>query len=106
MSARLKILLDLLASSPEDSFISFAIAKEYEKAGADQEALAWYKKLVEMDENYVGTYYHLAKLLERQQCPEEALAVYDQGINIAKKINDQHALAELQNASMNLTLGL
>jgi len=34
---------------------------------------------------YVGTYYHLGKLHEEEEATAEALAVYQKGIEIAKK---------------------
>ena len=48
--------------------------------------------------NYVGSYYHLAKLLERQQLYTEALDWYTKGMKAANEANDKHAFAELQMA--------
>ena len=42
---RLEQLQQFLQNSPNDSFILFAIAKEYEGAGKLNEALNYYKKL-------------------------------------------------------------
>jgi hypothetical protein len=38
--------------------------------------------------------------------PDKAEMTYENGIAIAKKLQDQHALAELQNASLNFKLGI
>lgn len=107
MSDRLEKLMDLWHSTPnDDGFIQFAIAKEYEQRSDDQTARAWLTRLIENNENYVGAYYHLAKVLERVGSAEETLKIYDRGMTIAKKCGDTHAYAELQNARMNFELGL
>ena len=74
MTSRLNQLLEFQNNNPKDSFILFALAKEYEKLEERDEALAHYLKLVEMDVNYVGTYYHLGKLYEQLDQPETAFA--------------------------------
>ena len=74
-------LLEFLAASPNDSFILFAIAKEYEKYNHREKALNYYLKLKEVDANYVGLYYHLGKLYERMEAYEKALIAYKEGIH-------------------------
>ncbi|MEL7161727.1 MAG: hypothetical protein AAFN92_13285, partial [Bacteroidota bacterium] len=58
-------ILSMLEASPKDSFLRFALAKEHEKAGADAGARSVYEAIVADDPEYVGTYYHLGKTLER-----------------------------------------
>lgn len=62
--------------------------------------------MVAIDPDYVGTYYHLGKLYEEIEEGEKALEIYQKGIEIAKKIKDQHALSELMGAKMNLEMEL
>lgn len=99
-SNRLQQLLGFLEASPKDSFILFAIAKEYEKYNEDKQALNFYLKLRESDPNYVGLYYHLGKLYEKKQAYETALEAYETGISVAREQGDQHALGELAQAKM------
>lgn len=101
---RLEQLLALHASSPNDSFILFAIAREYEKREEDEEAAQWYGRLVETDPDYLGVWYHFAALRARQGRKDEALALYDEGIRRARAAGDMHTLSELQNARMNLEI--
>lgn len=101
-SPRLEQLKGFLQSSPNDSFILFAIAKEYEGLSQSDQALAYYLKLRKEDPNYVGTYYHLGKLYETREALSEAFAIYKEGMAIAKAIGDQHALSELAGAKLNL----
>lgn len=97
---RLKKLLKFYQDNPSDSFIMFALAKEYEKIGEENQAFQYYQLLQKTDENYVGLYYHLGKLLERQAQPSEAFQTYSKGMEIAKKAGDQHAFSELAGARL------
>lgn len=91
-------LLDFLAASPEDSFVRHALALEYIKLGDDQAARVYFENLLEKDPGYVGAYYHLGKLLERNQLVEQAIRIYENGMVVAKKAGDNHAAAELRGA--------
>lgn len=102
VSDRLQQLLSLLKNSPNDSFINFAVAKEYESLGDDKKALKYYLQLVEKDAMYVGTYYHLGKLYEKMEELEKAFSTYKDGMNVAKLQGDQHAYNELAGAKLNL----
>ena len=101
-SIRLQQLLALLAESPADSFLLFAIAKEYEGAGDSDRAGEYYRRLLDGDPDYVGAYYHLAKLYESQGHYREAFRTYSTGMETARKAGDQHALGELAAARLNL----
>ena len=100
MSQRLTYLTQLLESSPTDSFVLFALAKEYEKSGDTALALDFYHQLRAADPAYVGLYYHLGKLYEQQQDIPNAVAVYKQGIVAARTAGDRHAESELVGALM------
>lgn len=101
---RIDTLLQFLKEDPEDSFIRFALAKEYEKIGTLKKALDTYNELRVLDPDYVGLYYHLAALQIELTLPDEALKTYDQGIAVAKKAADFHALSELHTAKLNLDI--
>lgn len=103
---RLDKLLDYLKSSPNDSFLLFAVAKEYETLGQIDQALLHYTKLKESDPKYIGLYYHLGKLYERIQEEIVALRTYTEGIKLAKELGDFHALSELNTAKTNLDMTL
>ena len=95
---RLETVLTMLAQSPADSFLLFAAAKEYEKIGDNTQALHYYLRLRDTNPDYVGLYYHLGKLYEVMQQQPQALEAYAVGIDVAKRFDDRHALAELETA--------
>ena len=104
-SPRLLQLQDFLKESPDDAFILFAIAKEHEGLGNNDDALSFYTKIVKVEPDYVGTYYHLGKLYE--DCFDElemALQTYEKGMDVARKMGDHHALSELSGAKLNLEM--
>ena len=95
---RLEKLKAMLAQNPGDSFVQHALALEYVKLNRDDEAREAFIRLLEKDEKYVGSYYHLAKLLERTGQQKQAIDYYEKGMRIAKEAGDNHAYNELQAA--------
>jgi len=95
---RIEKLKAFLAQNPADSFVQHALALEYVKLNKEEEARQEFERLLQRDENYVGSYYHLAKLLERLGKKDEAIACYEKGLRIAKELKDNHAYNELQAA--------
>lgn len=102
MNARFEQLLKLYDEGAKDSFILFALAKEYEKMGDLEQSLLFYKRLRSQDPAYTGLYYHLGKLYEALEQTAEALEAYDAGMVVAKTQGDQHAFSELSGARLNL----
>lgn len=104
--SRLSTLLQYLVDQPKDAFLLFAIAKEYETQDKLDKALNYYLKLKENHPDYIGLYLHLGMLYESIQEVNLALQIYSDGIDLAKKIGDFHALSELNNAKTNLEIQL
>lgn len=100
--SRLATIQQMLANNPKDSFLRFALAKEHEKAGDDQLAKSTYEGIVEDDPEYVGTYYHLGKTLERLGEEATAFKTYTEGMAICKRLNERHAMSELAGARLEL----
>ena len=88
----------MLQAAPEDNFLRHALALEYIKTGDDAAAEQLFKAILTASPDYIGSYYLLAKLLERKGSTQEAIAWYEQGMQTAKKGNDTHAYNELQSA--------
>ncbi|TXF91505.1 tetratricopeptide repeat protein [Neolewinella aurantiaca] len=92
----------MLADSPTDAFLRFALAKEHEKEGDDAGAKKIYEGIIADQPEYVGTYYHLGKTLERLEEQTEAWKVYSEGISVTKRLGERHAMSELAGARMEL----
>ena len=99
-------MLALLEENPLDSFSRFALAQEQQRMGLLIEAEESYRILLVNDPNYLGTYYHMGKLLELLEDEKQALTIYKEGIDRAEAAGDLHALSELKNARQNLLIEL
>lgn len=100
---RIEKLKDFLKQNPADSFVQHALALEYIKEGDDVQARKLFESVINQEPSYVGTYYHLAKLLERNNNIEAAIKIYEKGMEEAKKAGDNHSLGELRGAYEELT---
>jgi Tfp pilus assembly protein PilF len=100
---RIEKLKEFLLRDPEDSFLQHALALEYIKIGMDREAKERFEKILSKDPGYIGSYYHLAKLLEKMGVPDSAMQWYEKGMAAAKAAGDTHAYAELKAALDELT---
>jgi Tfp pilus assembly protein PilF len=95
---RFEKLQELLQQTPSDNFLRHALALEYIKQQNDKEARVLFESVLKDSPGYVGSYYHLGKLLEREGDTAKAIEWYEKGMTEAKKANDQHAYNELQAA--------
>jgi tetratricopeptide (TPR) repeat protein len=95
---RTEKLHELLQQMPGDNFLRHALALEYIKLDKDDDARILFESILNDSPDYVGSYYHLGKLLERKNEKEKAIACYEKGMEQAKLANDQHAYNELQAA--------
>jgi len=95
---RIEKLKEFLKASPSDSFLLHALALEYVKIANDTEAKKLFETILEKEPGYIGSYYHLGKLLERTGENEAAIKVYEKGMEVAKAAKDNHSYSELQGA--------
>ena len=77
--SRIEKLLEYLKTADKDSFLQHALALEYIKVGNDEEARKLFNELLLREPTYVGSYYHLGKLLERVGDFDKALRIYTSG---------------------------
>ncbi len=75
-----------------------ALALEYIKIANDTEAKKLFENILDKEPSYIGSYYHLGKLLERIGETNVAINIYTKGMEEAKKAGDQHTYNELQGA--------
>ena len=95
---RIEKLLEFMRTADKDSFLQHALALEYIKIGEDEEARKLFNEILLREPTYVGSYYHLGKLLERAGDFERAIRVYKRGMEEAGRAGDNHSLNELRGA--------
>ncbi len=95
---RIPKLKEFLAASPGDPFLQHALALEYIKTGDEATALQLFEDILLRNPEYIGSYYHLAKLLERTGNNALAIGWYEKGMAQARIAGDNHALNELRMA--------
>ena len=95
---RIEKIQQLLLQMPGDNFLRHALALEYIKLEKDEDAKTLFEAVLNDSPGYVGSYYHLGKLLERNGETAKAIECYETGMKQAKAINDQHAYNELMAA--------
>jgi Tfp pilus assembly protein PilF len=96
--SRIEKLLEYLKTADKDSFLQHALALEYIKVGNDEAARALFNEILLREPSYVGSYYHLGKLLERVADFEKAIRIYKRGMEEAQKAGDPHSYNELMGA--------
>ncbi len=95
---RIEKLLEYLSASPEDPFLQHALGMEYVNIGKELEAKKLFENILIKNPEYVGSYYQLGKLLEREGNNNEAVEWYEKGMQAAKQAGDAHSYNELQAA--------
>ena len=100
---RIDKIRDFLEKQPDDSFLQHALALELIKLGQDAEAERLFRRILDKEPEYIGSYYHLGKLLERRGDNDGAIAIYEKGMAVTKQAGDNHAFGELRGALEDLT---
>jgi Tfp pilus assembly protein PilF len=95
---RIEKIVEFLAQQPQDNFLRHALALEYIKIGEDIKARDLFIEILSQSPDYVGSYYHLAKLLEKLGQRSDAIDWYEKGMAASKLAKDDHAYRELQGA--------
>ena len=98
MTDRIARIMEFLEASPKDNFLRHALALEYVKAEADDKARVLFEAILHDSPDYVGSYYHLARLLERNGERDTAVEWYEKGMAAARLAGDNHSYNELQAA--------
>ncbi len=97
-SSRIEQIQKLLESQSEDPFLHYALGIEYVGASNDSKAKEIFEQVMNKFPKYHPTYYHYAKLLERQDEIDKAIEIYEEGMAVCKELGEQHSLRELRAA--------
>ena len=95
---KIEKLKSFLRDSPDDPFLKHALALEYIKSGNETVARDLFLEILTGDPAYIGSYYHLARLLERMGETENAKTWFEKGMEASQKAGDGHSYQELRAA--------
>lgn len=94
---RVEQLESFLRDDPGDAFSMYALALEYLKSD-QKRSLELFESLLRQQPDYLPTYYPFAHLLLELQQPERAEQIFQQGIDLARRLNNHKTLKELNTA--------
>src|SRR5471032_198236 len=93
--SRLQMLTEFLQQNPGDAFARYGLAMEYSNGGQTEQALAEFKKLLELHPDYTNGYFMAAQALERSGRTGEARQMLESGVEAAKRTGNKHAQSEM-----------
>ena len=94
MSRRAKIEA-MLEETPEDLFLNYALAMELVKESDVPAARAAFSRVRTLNPDYVAAYFQEGQLLAQTDLLAESRTILQAGIDVAKRIGDDHALGEM-----------
>lgn len=95
-------LESLIQRFPDKPFPRYGLAMEYKKAGRFPDAVAQFKKALELDPNYVAAYMHCGLAQREAGQIDEAKATLQQGLQVAQRIGNGHAAGEISGILMEM----
>jgi len=99
---RLDKLLSMLQAQPNDSFLLYGIALEYQSASNFEKAGAYFEKLLAIYPGYLAAYYQAGLHYISVQKYEMAILTFKKGMEIAKLQKNDKTFSELLEIKENL----
>ncbi len=93
-SPRMAQIEALLADDPDDPFLNYGLAMEYASLGDEATAVSRLIALTQKSE-YVPAFLQAGQLLNRLGRIEEACTILRRGMEVARKVGDDHAYSEM-----------
>src|ERR1700730_192716 len=81
---RIEVFKQMLESNPTDTNVLFGLAKEYEKAGADEDLIDTLTRYLAAADDEGNAYGMLARAYEKVGKRDDAHQVYERGIKAAE----------------------
>lgn len=94
--SRKEQLEELLALVPDDPELHYSLAMEEVSAGDDAAAVKRFQAMLTAMPDYAPAYHQAGLALARLGRHEEARAVLQRGIGVARQIGNPHAAEEMQ----------
>ena len=96
---RIGLLFNMLEKEPDDLFLNYALGIEYlNDPDSLTDAESQFKRVLEIDKNYIAAYYQLGKLYETLLKAKHALDYYKTGLEKAKEQKNNKAINEFGEA--------
>ena len=99
---RIEILREMLENQPDDAFLLFALAKEYEKLRDLERAVATYRQLEARHPDYLALYYHLGFTYMELDQLNAASKTLQKGHKIAMSQGDSKTAGEIKSLLQDL----
>ena len=93
---RIQKLQTMLTVDPNDTFVRYALAMEYNGINDPSSAIEILETLVGLDPKYVPAYHQLGIILGRLNKTQEAKKYYRKGIDIATESGEVKAEKEMR----------
>lgn len=87
---------EMLAETPEDAELRYALAMEYISTGDDEGAVRCFREMFAVTPDFVPAYHQAGLALTRLNRLPEAREVLVCGIGVARKVGNPHAADEMQ----------
>src|SRR5262245_14744141 len=93
---RRRVLEEMLAESPDDAELRYALAMEEINAGDHEAAVRRFRELTAVSKPHVPAFLMGAQSLLKLGRTNEAIALLRAGVEAARQQNNQHAMGEMQ----------
>ena len=84
-TSRIDIFKQMLATDPGNTMVMFGLAKEYEKAGRDEELIETLNRYLETADDEGNAFGMLAGAYERTGQRDKARTAYQRGVETAQR---------------------
>jgi len=85
MSSRIDLFKQMLTTDPGNTAVLFGLAKEYEKAGRDEEVIDTLNRYLEVADDEGNAFGMLAAAYERTGQKDKAREAYQRGVETAQR---------------------
>jgi predicted Zn-dependent protease len=84
-TSRIDLFKQMLSTDPKNTAVLFGLAKEYEKAGRDEELIETLNRYLEAADDEGNAFGMLAAAYERMGQKDKAREAYERGIETAQR---------------------
>ncbi len=88
-------LQQMLQDSPNDTFLLYGMAMENASSEEWEAALSSFDRVLAVDPDYVAAYFQKGQILARLDRIDDARSVLTDGIDVGRKVGDDHAVGEM-----------